>query len=95
MDKATRDQLRAAVVAARELLEGDFREQLEGQYVIRASSELRAASKMMHLGAFGRARRQSIVPTILHYAGQETHGSALEDTAEKPILRFDAHLKTQ
>lgn len=85
MDKATRDQLRAAVVAARELLESDFFEQLEGQYGIRASGEMRAANSLTHLDTFGHARRQSIISTILHYAGKDARGLSFADNAEKAM----------
>lgn len=67
MDKTARDELRAAVIAARETLERDFREQLEGQYGIYASGEIKPLAGLTHLDAIGRADREAIVSAIEHY----------------------------
>ncbi len=67
MDKAARDELRPAVIAARETLERDFREQMEGQYGIYANGEIKPLDGLTHLTAVGRADRNAIISAIEHY----------------------------
>ena len=66
MDEATRDRLRPRVAEAREALEHDFREQLEGTYGIRADGAVVPLERLTHLAYAGRARRQAILDTVSH-----------------------------
>ena len=76
MDKSVRDELRAAVIAAREALEHDFREQLEGVYGIYANGTIKPLEGLTHLGAQGRAYRNAIVSALAHYQAEPAQAAA-------------------
>jgi hypothetical protein len=76
MEKASRDDLRAAVIAAREALEYDFQEQLEGRYGIYTNGTIKPVETLTHLDIFGRANRHAIVSAIGHYQMSTTEAIA-------------------
>jgi hypothetical protein len=81
MDKQTRDFLRQTVIDIRQLLERDFREQLEGTYGILASGHIKPLSGLTHLSASGRKKYQAIISTIEHL--QKAENTSLRDAIER------------
>jgi hypothetical protein len=76
MDKSSRDALRQAVVDARNLLERDYYEQLEGTYGIWPDGQVKPIEGLTHLTPAGRARRQAIVSAITH---EQSENNASQD----------------
>jgi hypothetical protein len=79
MDKPTRDELRPKISEAREALEHDLYEQLEGAFGILADGTIKPSEGLTHLSAIGHAQRQAIVSAIQH--GQREGASVREAIA--------------
>ncbi len=68
MDKALRNTLYNTIVYCRQLLETDFRQQLEGHFGIHPDGQMEPLTALTHLDAPGRADRRSIEAAIAHDA---------------------------
>jgi hypothetical protein len=68
MDRETRNRIQRATQAARDLLEHEYAEQLEGVFDIRLDGTI-ADQPGEHLDATGRAQRAKLITAVEHLAG--------------------------
>lgn len=66
MEKALRSSLYNTIIQCRQLLEADFRQQLEGHFGIHPDGTVEPIDKLKHLDAVGKSERKSIEVAIQH-----------------------------
>ncbi|MCA9231626.1 MAG: BREX-1 system adenine-specific DNA-methyltransferase PglX [Planctomycetales bacterium] len=94
MDRETRNRIQRATQAARELLEHEYAEQIEGEFDIRLDGTI-AAEPGEHLDAAQRVLRTKLVAAVEHHqgtgvSGKQAVGAYLREAAFTVFNRFAA-----